>query len=134
MMGLFNKRQSNRWIRDVPARIAVAGVTNYQVGIARALVATWGDSALREYEGEELNILVTLEIEPSNPHDRLAIKVMCAGYLLGYVPRDHLLWAHEAIGSPQIRRADVSAIVLTYPDRGDGETLGVIIPEQHAPS
>ena len=133
-MGVFGRKKSNLWIREVPTRIAVAGVTKYQAGIARALVATWGEAALRAYEGDEWNLLVTLELEPSNPHDRLAIKVMCSGYLLGYVPRDHLLWGHEAIGSPRIRRADVSAIVLTYPDRGDGETLGVIIPEQSAPS
>jgi len=131
VVGLFRSRKTNPWVREIPSRIAVAGISNYQVGIARAVAATWGEAKLRETSEDEWAILVTLEHERSNPYDAMAIKVVCAGQTLGHIPREHLSWAHSAIGTPRNRRIDVNALVVVYDDRGNGEQLGVIIPEHH---
>lgn len=129
IMGMFGRQKPNPWVREIPTRIAVAGISNYQAGIARAVAATWGEAKLRELSEEEWAILVTLEHERSNPYDAMAVKVTCAGNTLGHIPREHLSWAHGAIGTPRNRSIDVNALVVVYDDRGSGEQLGVIIPE-----
>lgn len=117
-------------VRMVPKRVALAGTTKYQVSIARALVAEWGDAAMREWDENPIKLLVTMTLDPHNPYDEDAVKVTAHGQTLGYIPREHTAWARTALGAPTRNSAEVGALIVVYDNGDDDRSLGVIIPQQ----
>lgn len=93
----------------------VAGVNYYQGNVEKlaccnpewkdknATIVNNGNSGKKIYRYNYINKPVKLLEEPTNPHDKDAIRVVIAGELVGYIPRENCPHVKEILGRHEIK-------------------------------
>ena len=97
--------------------VSVVGTSNYQAALKQVGEWTKSEGPTERYHD------AVLEFEPTNPHDKNAIKVSVDGLLIGYIAKsDHRLMMHR------MRKAGGVAIAEVVLIGGrDGKYIGAIL-------
>lgn len=108
-----------------PRRIYVAGTTAYQPQLERAAFRPkW---TIDPVTGDPVTpCKVRLVAEPTNAYDERAVAVKFGTMVVGYVPKEWLDWAHQAIAANKGSRVFIDGLLIGYDD-GEGNR-GIVLP------
>lgn len=118
-MGFLDRFRSAPPVVAGPLQLDIVGEASYQDALLRICGG-------RDERPAQHSCIATLQCEPSNPHDRNAVRVTIDGQTVGYLAREIAKQVSPVLGR---KRRDVAAVIVGGWYRGPDDIghFGVVL-------